>query len=138
MIKKLILLIIIFFIIHSLSWFILNNKNKIIFVKSCNLQEYCKLPNNDIIYVNKAIKLNFPFDLYIKRKEKTADIIYIYFSMKNMDMGFNKYSLNYDVKNNVWVVKNVILPICSNYRNDYILNLVINNDETYKISFKVN
>ena len=61
-----------------------------------------------------------PFNVLVKPKAVQPDSIELSFDMEGMDMGYNKHNLK--KKDSDWNA-NVILPVCSLSRNDWIVNV---------------
>ena len=62
-----------------------------------------------------------PFDVEVLTKDFDAEMVSVAFVMKNMDMGVNTFNLDHHSKE-TWQVK-AILPICSQARNDWVVEL---------------
>ena len=62
-----------------------------------------------------------PFDVEVQTRGFDAAKVSIAFSMNNMDMGLNVFSLDYQ-ENKIWRV-NAVLPVCSLARGDWIAEL---------------
>lgn len=120
------------------NWFI-SDKNNVIsaYTSDCDLlQMECVIKQSGIEYKIRflqppsALK---PFDVVLTPVQLSAKNIDIEFSMQNMDMGFNRYSLN--KISDKWQAR-VILPVCSLGRNDWQLIVLIDDgDEVYQTKF---
>ena len=56
----------------------------------CDLTEGCTLPDGSRVRA-AAVSTKKPFDIYIEHAPAGTEQVSISFSMKNMDMGFNRY-----------------------------------------------
>ena len=75
-----------------------------------------------------------PFVVSVKTDDVQPDAIKMSFNMDGMDMGYNSYRF---VKNEFDWQANVILPVCSLGRNDWLLDVeIMNNNEVSVTRFK--
>lgn len=72
-----------------------------------------------------------PFDVILKAEGKAPSTVSVSFEMEDMDMGYNTHQLK--ANNNHWQSR-IILPVCSLARNDWILRVKMELDNTTHIS----
>lgn len=148
--NKIIFIIPVVIVIFFLNTIEMDSENKTaiyVSLNDCNVQnKKCRVEldnfnveislDDNIFYLKR-----FYFNVGIIGKEKNKiESIHIYFKMKNMNMGDNKFILNrvesVEVKQN-WK-GSALLPICVSGRADWFSELVINTSEyKYIIEFPI-
>lgn len=75
-----------------------------------------------------------PFQIRAENVPANTQRITASFSMKNMDMGFNRFEL---IKqgDGVWVADKVHLPMCSQTRHDWFIEWTVDETQRFQASF---
>jgi len=87
--------------------------------------------NNIAILFPKKIPYLKLFPVQVKVKNKDTDIqkIQLQFSMQGMEMGTNSVTLKqHETNKNQWK-SNIVLPICTSARKDWLINSIIKTDK---------
>lgn len=100
-------------------------------VACADIRRGCALPDGSEISFGGTVGLKTPFD--IELKHSAAEKVSLSFSMKDMDMGFNRYDLQR--QNGVWKAEQVRLPVCVTGRHDFLVD--VNADgKVYRLPFR--
>ena len=101
----------------------------------CNVQseEGCALPDGTMIFFSHPIKAGAPFDITLKQVSDKAAEASVSFSMRDMDMGFNRYRLR-SKGHGVWGAEQIRLPVCVQNRRDYLADIAIDN-KVFQVGF---
>ncbi|MCS4533188.1 hypothetical protein [Neisseria montereyensis] len=90
----------------------------------CNVQKGCHLPNGaDVAFIGQ-VSIQTPFDIVIHNVPSETQEVYVSFSMRDMDMGFNRYKLVRQ-EGGKWAANQIRLPICTEDRHDYLADIHI-------------
>ncbi|ASK28015.1 hypothetical protein [Neisseria chenwenguii] len=90
----------------------------------CDLRQGCMLPDGVYAKADRKIPTNAPFDIELRNVPAGVKEVSVSFSMKNMDMGFNRYGLA-DEGGGVWTARQIRLPVCTEQRRDYLADIRI-------------
>ena len=104
-------------------------------VVECNLIQGCILPDGSKVRAT-SINTHEPFDIVIENVPQNTGAVSISFSMKNMDMGFNRYNLAQRSPQS-WQALQIRLPFCVEGRHDYTADITIGK-QTFQTAFSVN
>ncbi len=100
----------------------------------CNIRQGCPLPNGVVITFDGKLTEKAPFNIVAKNIPASSQNVHVSFSMKNMEMGFNRYKL-LPHSGNTWVAEGVRLPICVLQLKEYVAEVTIDK-QYYEIPFK--
>lgn len=89
----------------------------------CDLIRGCTLPDGTFVRAS-TISTHAPFDVFVENAPEGTQQISISFSMKNMDMGFNRYNLARQSAQ-TWQANRIRLPVCIEGRRDYTADINI-------------
>ena len=104
-------------------------------IVACDIRRHCILSNGAMIQAIGKLNAKQDFRLVVHQAPVQTQKIYVEFSMKDMDMGFNRYQLLQNPQNPTqWTASSIRLPVCVVARRDYIMTLVIDN-EVFEIPF---
>lgn len=101
----------------------------------CDVQQGCVLPNGVYVKFSDAIDGKSPFNIEINRVPAEVKDVSVSFSMRDMDMGFNRYQLKHLVGDK-WLGQGVRLPFCVENRHDYLADIRVG-DDVFQTAFKV-
>ena len=101
-------------------------------VVECSLTRGCVLPDGSKVRAT-SINTHEPFDIVVENVPKNTGAVSISFSMKNMDMGFNRYNLTQQSPQS-WQAAQVHLPFCVEGRHDYTTDITIGK-QTFQTAF---
>ena len=101
-------------------------------VVECNLIQGCVLPDGSKVRAT-SINTHEPFDIVVENVPKNTGAVSISFSMKNMDMGFNRYNLAQQSPRS-WQALQIRLPFCVEGRHDYTADITIGK-QTFQTAF---
>lgn len=90
----------------------------------CNAVQGCTLPNGVHAKLDALVSAKQPFDVVLTQVPPEAAEVAVSFSMKNMDMGFNRYKLKREA-DGTWAARQIRLPLCVERRNDYLMDVHI-------------
>ena len=76
-----------------------------------------------------------PFDIIISNAPADVAQVSVSFSMRGMDMGFNRYALQKQ-SDGSWVARQIRLPLCIDNRNDYLADITIGT-EHHRLPFGI-
>lgn len=97
----------------------------------CDVQAGCRLPNGAMLTFGETLGVKTPFDIRLE-SAPSAQQVSISFSMKDMDMGFNRYDLR--LEQGVWWGRNIRLPLCTEARHDFLADVQIDK-QAYQVEF---
>lgn len=98
----------------------------------CDLTEGCTLPDGSRVRA-AAVSTKKPFDIYIEHAPAGTEQVSISFSMKNMDMGFNRYALERQPSGD-WRATRIRLPFCVEGRHDFTADITVGS-QTFQTAF---
>ena len=104
-------------------------------VVGCNLTQGCVLPDGSKVRAT-SINTHEPFDIVIENVPQNTGAVSISFSMKNMDMGFNRYNLAQRSPQS-WQALQIRLPFCVEGRHDYTADITVGK-QTFQTAFSAN
>lgn len=93
-------------------------------ISACNVHQGCVLPNGVEVKFSDTVAAKAPFEIVLRNVPDHIQEVTVSFSMKNMDMGFNRYRLT-DKGNGVWSAEQIRLPVCVQNRSDYLADLSV-------------
>lgn len=99
----------------------------------CHVTQGCTLPNGAYVKFSERIVSNQPFDITLKNVPIGVQEVNVSFSMKDMDMGFNRFPIRRQ-SDGTWRAKNIRLPMCVANRHDYLADIRIG-DEVFQTAF---
>ena len=99
---------------------------------ACDIGRGCTLPNGAVLRFMPAAGLKTPFDIALSGSgaEKAVSVS---FSMRDMDMGFNRYDLHRQADGG-WLAQNVRLPLCTEARHDFLADISVDG-QVYRVPF---
>ena len=98
----------------------------------CNLIKGCILPDGSHVR-STPISHRSAFDITVENAPAETQQVSISFSMKDMDMGFNRYNLTQQSPQS-WQAAQVRLPFCVEGRHDYTADITIGK-QTFQTAF---
>lgn len=98
----------------------------------CDLTEGCTLPDGSRVRA-AAVSTKKLFDIYIEHAPAGTEQVSISFSMKNMDMGFNRYMFERQ-PSGTWQAARIRLPVCVEGRRDFTADITIGS-RTFQTAF---
>ena len=101
-------------------------------VVECSLTQGCVLPDGSTVRAT-SINTHEPFDIVVENVPKNTGAVSISFSMKNMDMGFNRYNLTKQSPRS-WQAAQIRLPFCVEGRHDYTADITVGK-QTFQTAF---
>ncbi|MGN6824538.1 hypothetical protein [Neisseria sp. P0019.S002] len=101
-------------------------------VVECSLTQGCVLPDGSTVRAT-SINTHEPFDIVVENVPKNTGAVSISFSMKNMNMGFNRYNLAQQSSQS-WQAAQIRLPFCVEGRHDYTADITIGK-QTFQTAF---
>ncbi|MDO4696781.1 MAG: hypothetical protein Q4A49_04545 [Neisseria sp.] len=108
-----------------------NGQDGVVEADCADIRQGCALPDGSVISFDESLGLKTPFD--IELRGSAAQKVSVSFSMKDMDMGFNRHDLQ--LHNGVWQARQVRLPVCVFERHDFLLD--VNADgKVYRLPFR--
>lgn len=90
----------------------------------CDVTRGCELPNGVYAKFSDTVSAKQPFDILLKNVPNDVNEISVSFSMKDMDMGFNRFKLQRQ-SDGTWAAKRIRLPVCVSNRHDYLADINI-------------
>ena len=81
----------------------------------------------------KPCPLHLCFNIYIEHAPSGTEQVSISFSMKNMDMGFNRYALERQPSGD-WRATRIRLPFCVEGRHDFTADITVGS-QTFQTAF---
>lgn len=91
---------------------------------ACNVVAGCKLPNGAEIKFSRTVAAKEPFGITVRGVPENVREVFVSFSMRGMDMGFNRYPLRRQADGS-WAAEQVRLPMCVQGRHDYLADIHI-------------
>ena len=101
-------------------------------VVECNLTQGCVLPDGSKVRAT-SINTHEPFDIVIENVPQNTGAVSISCSMKNMDMGFNRYNLTKQSPRSCQAAQ-IRLPFCVEGRHDYTADITVGK-QTFQTAF---
>ncbi len=98
----------------------------------CDLIKGCTLPDGSHVR-STPISTRSAFDITVENAPAETQQVSISFSMKDMDMGFNRYMLEQQSPH-TWQARQIHLPACVEGRRDYIADITIGG-QTFQTTF---
>lgn len=98
----------------------------------CDVQAGCRLPNGAVLTFGETLGVQTPFDVRVEQVDAAVQQVAISFSMKDMDMGFNRYDLR--LEQGVWWGRNIRLPLCTESRHDFLADIQLDK-QVYQVEF---
>ena len=102
-------------------------------VSACDVRIGCTLPDGSKLQFSTPLSVKSPFDIRLDNVPSTIGQISVSFSMRDMDMGFNRYDLKPQADGS-WLAADVRLPLCTQTRYDYLADIRIG-EKTYQVGF---
>lgn len=102
---------------------------------ACEIRNGCQLSNGVVLTFDGKVSDKTRFNIIATNVPEHIDTLYVSFSMKSMDMGFNRYKL-LPHANGTWIAEDIRLPICVLQLKDYIAEVTIG-QEHYEIPFRI-
>ena len=99
---------------------------------ACDLAAGCTLPDGALLRFSPAVGLKTPFAVTLD-KAGGAAAVSVSFSMRDMDMGFNRYDLRRDAAGR-WSAAGVRLPLCTEARHDFSADVAVDG-RVYSVPF---
>lgn len=99
----------------------------------CEVTQGCTLPNGVHVKFSDTVEAKQPFDIVLKNVPATAREITVSFSMKDMDMGFNRFNIRRQ-DDGTWSARQIRLPMCVANRHDYLADINIDG-EVFQTAF---
>ncbi|WP_373741516.1 hypothetical protein [Neisseria sp.] len=99
----------------------------------CDVRRGCMLPNGVHAKFSDTVNAKQPFDIVLTRVPSHVAEAEVSFSMKDMDMGFNRYKLTREA-DGTWAARQIRLPVCVQARHDYLADIRIGG-ETFQTAF---
>ena len=99
---------------------------------ACDIGRGCTLPNGAVLRFTPAAGLKTPFDIALSGSG-TEKAVWVSFSMRDMDMGFNRYDLHRQADGG-WLAQNVRLPLCTEARHDFLADVSVDG-QVYRVPF---
>lgn len=90
----------------------------------CNAVQGCTLPNGVYVKFSDKVYAKQPFDITLKNVPEDIENITVSFTMKDMDMGFNRFNIRRE-PDGTWAAKQIRLPVCVENRHDYLADINI-------------
>lgn len=91
---------------------------------ACDVRKGCALPGGGRLKFSEPLAARAPFEIELAGLGGGEQSVYVSFSMKDMDMGFNRYDLKKQ-PDGTWRAQNVRLPLCAEGRHDYLADIHI-------------
>lgn len=101
-------------------------------VAACDITAGCTLPDGAVLRFSPAAALQKPFDIVLDGADGAREVS-VSFSMRDMDMGFNRYDLRRDAAGR-WSAAAVRLPLCTEARHDFSADVAVDG-RVYSVPF---
>ena len=101
-------------------------------VAACDIATGCTLPGGAVLRFAPAAALQKPFDIVLDGADGAREVS-VSFSMRDMDMGFNRYDLRRDAAGR-WSAAAVRLPLCTEARHDFSADVAVDG-RVYSVPF---
>lgn len=98
----------------------------------CVPAQGCTLPDGSRLHF--AALLKGQFDIELRQVPNGVDKVSVSFSMRDMDMGFNRYDLQPQADGS-WRAEAVRLPLCTDQRRDYLADITVGR-QTFQVAFE--
>lgn len=103
-------------------------------IESCELtQEGCVFAQGALMKIEGLSHQRAAFSLSAQNLPENVNKVEVSFEMKDMDMGFNRFSLR-RIEKGVWRLENVYLPVCAANRHDWIMVWTVD-EQKYSATF---
>ena len=102
---------------------------------ACNVRQGCVLSQGSHVQFSPQSSAKSPFDIIISNAPADVAQVSVSFSMRGMDMGFNRYALQKQ-SDGSWVARQIRLPLCIDNRNDYLADITIGS-EHHRLPFGI-
>ena len=102
---------------------------------ACNVRQGCVLSQGSHLHFIPQSSAKSPFDIIISNAPADVAQVSVSFSMRGMDMGFNRYALQKQ-SDGSWVARQIRLPLCIDNRNDYLADITIGT-EHHRLPFGI-
>lgn len=102
-------------------------------LSNCNVRSGCILPGGAVIQFTPPADVTKPFNITMRQVPASVKRISIHFTMRNMDLGFNRTDFK-SQGNGVWKAHHAVLPVCVDERNDFLGDLTLDGQH-YNIVF---
>ncbi|WP_049256156.1 hypothetical protein [Neisseria bacilliformis] len=99
---------------------------------ACDIAAGCTLPEGAVLRFTPAAALQKPFDIVLDGADGAREVS-VSFSMRDMDMGFNRYDLRRDAAGR-WSAAGVRLPLCTEARHDFSADVAVDG-RVYSVPF---
>ena len=99
---------------------------------ACDVRQGCTLPNGAVV-VFPQISTKMPFEMRVDNAPEYTQTITVRFSMRDMDMGFNRYDLARQA-DGLWFRSGNRLPACVQGRHDWLADIVMD-DTVFQVAF---
>ncbi|TFU40539.1 hypothetical protein E4T99_08975 [Neisseria sp. WF04] len=100
---------------------------------ACNVHAGCTLPNGAQVKFSSKVAAKAPFDITLRNVPAQTAEVFVSFSMRGMDMGFNRYKL-LRRPDGSWAAPQIRLPVCVQNRRDYLADIHIGG-EVFQVGF---
>lgn len=100
---------------------------------ACNVHAGCTLPNGAVVKFSDRVAAKEPFDITLRNVPPQVQEVFVSFSMRDMDMGFNRYKLLRQADGS-WAARQIRLPVCVQGRSDYLADIHIGG-EVFQTAF---
>ncbi|MDO4694884.1 MAG: hypothetical protein Q4A62_09775 [Eikenella sp.] len=98
----------------------------------CVPEQGCTLPDGSRLHF--AARLKGPFDIELRQVPNGVEKVSVSFSMRDMDMGFNRYDLR-PQPDGSWRAEAVRLPLCTDRRRDYLADITVGR-QVFQVAFE--
>ena len=102
-------------------------------VAACDVRIGCTLPDGTKLKFGTPVGVKTPFDIRLDAVPPLVKQVSVSFSMRDMDMGFNRYDLKRQADGS-WLAEGVRLPLCTQQRYDYLVDIHIDG-KSYQVGF---
>ena len=117
-----------------LHWFTQQQPEITAVAAPCQPAQGCTLPDGSRLQFRAALRQ--PFDIELSNVPAGVQQVAISFSMRDMDMGFNRFDLRPQTDNSGhWRATQVRLPVCTDQRHDYLADVHIG-EQTFQVAFE--
>lgn len=99
----------------------------------CRVTQGCTLPNGAYVKFSDKVEAKQPFDIVLKNVPEGVQDVTVSFSMKDMDMGFNRFTVRRQ-NDGTWAARQIRLPVCVENRHDYLADIRIDG-EVFQTAF---
>ncbi|UOO82720.1 hypothetical protein LVJ83_04450 [Uruburuella testudinis] len=99
----------------------------------CNVHQGCVLPGGMQLKFSDQVYAKAPFDIELRGVDAAVQEVFVSFTMKDMDMGFNRYKLVRQPDGS-WRAAQIRLPVCVQNRHDYLADIHIGK-KVYQVGF---